>query len=57
MSGNRSRRKGAQWERDLVHLFRKVMPGEDIKRGFQYRSGEDVPDVDCPVFWIEAKRD
>ena len=56
MSGARSRRKGAQWERDLVHLFRKAMPGAVVRRGLQCRSGDEVADVDCPVFWPEAKR-
>ena len=27
MSGARSRRKGAAWERELVHRFRDAMPG------------------------------
>lgn len=56
MSGNHSRRKGHNYERELVHLFRAVMPGANVKRGLQYRDGGDAPDVDCPRFWIEAKR-
>ena len=56
MSGARSRRKGAQWERELVHRFREAMPGAEVKRGFQMRSGEDAADVECPVLWVEAKR-
>jgi len=56
VSGQRSRRKGARWERELVHLFREAMPGANVRRGLQSRGGEEVPDVDCPVFWIEAKR-
>ena len=56
MSGLRSRRKGAAWERELVRMFREVMPGAEISRGFQYRSGEDACDVEMPVFWVEAKR-
>ena len=55
MSGAHSRRKGARWERELVQLFREAMPGADIKRGLQSRSGEEVADVDLPVFWVEAK--
>jgi hypothetical protein len=51
-----SRRKGQRFERELVHRFREAMPGEEIRRGFQCRSGEEAPDVECPVFWIEAKR-
>ena len=56
MMGKLSRRKGAAYERELVHRFRDAMPGAEIKRGFQYRDGGEAPDVDCPVFWVEAKR-
>ena len=56
MGGMMSRRKGAAWERELVLMFREVMPGCEVRRGLQSRSGEEVADVDCPVFWIEAKR-
>lgn len=54
--GALSRRKGAAYERELVHLFREAMPGADIKRGLQCRSGEECADVECPVFWPESKR-
>lgn len=54
--GALSRRKGAAWERALVHMFREAMPDAEVRRGIQCRSGEEVADVDCPVFWIEAKR-
>lgn len=56
MTGSRSRRKGAAFERELVQRFRDVMPDADVRRGLQYRTGEEAPDVDCPVFWPEAKR-
>lgn len=56
MSGAMSRRKGANYERELVHRFREAMPNAEIRRGLQSRSGDEVPDVDCPVFWIESKR-
>jgi len=56
VSGAYNRQKGAQFERELVHEFRKVFPGEDVKRGLQYRSGVECPDVECPLLWIEAKR-
>jgi len=56
MTGARSRRKGIRYERELVHRFREAMPGADIKRGFQSRSGEEAADVECPVFWVESKR-
>lgn len=58
MSGARSRRKGAQNERRLAKLFAEAMPGEDIRRGLQYQNRfgrEKVPDVECPLFWVEAK--
>ena len=56
MSGRRSRRKGAEWERVLVRMFREAMPRAQVRRGLQSRSGEEVPDVDLPCFWLEAKR-
>lgn len=55
MSGAHSRRKGAEWERELVHRFRGAMPDAEVKRGLQYRSGEEAPDVDVPCFFVEAK--
>lgn len=54
--GALSRRKGRRFEQELVHLFREVMPGAEVRRGLQSRSGDEVADLDCPVFWIEAKR-
>ena len=56
MGGRHSRNKGANFERELVHMFRDVMPEAEIKRGFQYRGGQEACDVDAPKFWIEAKR-
>ena len=56
MSGAHSRRKGAACERSIVHRFREVMPDAPVRRGLQYRTGEEAPDVDCPVFWPELKR-
>ena len=55
MSGRKSRTKGRVWERTLVKLFNKAMPDAEIKRGLQYRSGEEAPDVEMPCFWLEAK--
>ena len=54
--GARSRRKGARYERELVHWFRERMPGAEVKRGLQSRSGEDAADVEVPYFWPESKR-
>ena len=55
MSGRRSRRKGAQYERDLANDLILIWP--NAKRGIgQTRSGGEVPDVDGTPYWIEAKR-
>lgn len=51
-----SRRKGHNFERELVHMFREAMPGAEVKRGFQTRDGGEAADVECPHFWVEAKR-
>lgn len=56
MSGSMSRRKGARFEREMVHRFREAMPTAEVRRGLQSRSGDEVADVDCPVFWPELKR-
>ena len=57
MSGLRSRRKGHNYERELARLFKKHFPHLDIKRGLgQVRGGNQGPDVEMPMFWIEAKR-
>lgn len=56
MGGLASRRKGADFERELVRTFREVMPDSGVRRGLQSRSGEEVPDVELPCFWLEAKR-
>jgi len=55
MSGLRSRRKGHNWEREVARRFRDIF-GEDVKRGWQSRSGDDAPDVCIPHFWVECKR-
>ena len=55
MTGAGSRRKGAHFERWLVHRFRAAFPAADIKRGLQSRGGAEVPDVDVPGYHIEAK--
>ena len=56
MGGKASRRKGHDWEREVVTRFRGVFGDNEVKRGLQARSGEEVPDVDLPCFWIECKR-
>ena len=57
MSGLKSRRKGHNYERELAARFREHFPHLDIKRGLgQVRGGDQGPDVDMPMFWVEAKR-
>jgi len=55
MSGAHSRRKGSAFERVLVQRFRDAMPDAVVRRGLQYRAGDEAPDVDLPCFWLEAK--
>jgi hypothetical protein len=56
MSGARSRRKGAQAERDLAKRFAEAMPGADCKRGIgQARRGSEVADCEVPRFFVESK--
>jgi hypothetical protein len=55
MTGKRSRRKGHDFERELVRLFRAAMPGANVKRGLQYRDGAECADVTAGPFHIEAK--
>jgi hypothetical protein len=44
--GRRSRRKGAQFERDIVNLFKAILPeGFDAWRGLQSKGGGCNPDV------------
>jgi hypothetical protein len=52
--GARSRRKGHSWEREVVRRLRAVF-GDQVRRGLQYRSGEEQPDVIAPRLWIECK--
>lgn len=53
MSGLRSRRKGAAFERLIASRFREVLP--QAKRGLQMQSGQEAPDVDAAPFWVECK--
>ncbi len=56
LSGAGARRKGHQWERDVVHLFAAIF-GAGVRRGLQYRDGADAPDVvGVPGWWIECKK-
>ncbi len=53
--GMLSRRKGARFERDLVHIFAEVFGEQNVRRGLQFRDGADAPDVIAPALWIEGK--
>ena len=53
--GALSRRKGAHFERELVHVFAEVFGTERVRRGLQYRDGAECPDVIAPGLWVEAK--
>jgi hypothetical protein len=49
------RTKGATWERELARYL--TDHGLVSKRGIgQARSATEVPDVDLPGYWVEAKR-
>lgn len=53
--GKRSRRRGADGERELAHKLREY--GFDCRRGQQYHGGGDSPDVvGLPGIHIECKR-
>jgi len=54
--GKLSRRKGANFEREIARMFADAMPGSGARRGIQYRDGRDEADVVVPAFWIECKR-
>ncbi len=56
MPGSSSRRKGHQFERDMVHRFAEVFGADRVHRGFQFRDGHEVADVVAPAFHIECKR-
>jgi len=54
--GKMQRTKGAAFERWLVRKFNATLIGHPWKRGLQSRGGgAEVPDLDGPVFHVEAK--
>ena len=54
MSGNHSRRKGHNFEREIAKDLRDIWP--NARRGFQCRDGNEQPDVETDdQFWIECK--
>ena len=56
MTGAGARKKGHDFEREMVRTLREVFTGADVHRGLQYRDGAEAPDVVCPVFHVECKR-
>jgi len=54
--GKSQREKGKRGERRVATGYRDAMPGADVKRGWQARTGKDAPDVDAGgIFWVESK--
>ncbi len=50
--------KGKRFERVVKGDIAEFMPGEKVRRGLQSANSaevEVVPDVICPLFWIECK--
>jgi hypothetical protein len=56
VSGAGARRKGLDWEREVVRRFAEVFGADQVRRGFQFRDGSEIPDVVAPIFAIECKR-
>lgn len=56
VSGAGARRKGLDFEREVVRRFADVFGADQVRRGFQYRDGSQIPDVVAPIFAIECKR-
>ena len=56
MNGASCRRKGHDFEREMARVLGEVFGPENSRRGIQYRSGTEVPDVEVPAFWVECKR-
>ena len=54
--GRGNLRKGKTFEREVATEINERLEGADAKRGLQYRGGENVPDVEAPLFHIECKR-
>jgi len=48
-----TRKKGATYERTVAHRLAEVWPG--AKRGFQFRGGDEAPDVTGTPYYIECK--
>lgn len=50
-----SRRKGHNFERQMVAYFRTRLGFVDARRGLQYQDGTVCADVILPGFWVECK--
>lgn len=48
------RTKGHAFEREIARLFRRWFP--EARRGLQFRSGCEAPDVKGVPWWVECKR-
>lgn len=55
--GKLSRTKGHAWERQVATLLRDAcgLTVADVRRGLQYRDGDDAPDVLHPCLSVECK--
>lgn len=49
MSGAGSRRKGHDFERAMVLRFAEVFGADRVRRGLQYRDGDECADVVAPA--------
>lgn len=53
--GKLSRNKGRAWEQEVARGLRAIF-GEEVKRGWQARSGSDASDIENAAhFYVEAK--
>jgi hypothetical protein len=56
MNGRGARRKGHDFEREMVRTFAEVFGEGKVRRGLQYRDGAEAADVCTPIFAVECKR-
>jgi hypothetical protein len=55
MTGRSCRRKGVEWERAVARRLVEVFGKLGVRRGLQYRGGDECPDVITPALWVECK--
>lgn len=53
VTGKGARQKGHGFERTIANDLIPILG--NAKRGFQFRESDATPDIECPVFHIEAK--